>query len=311
MAELGVPPAYGADGQDHPLPGGLYILTNKMSRTVLDLNGGGSSGGTRCTGFSRNTNDCIDHQLWIIEHNASNNTYTIQNLRGGTYLDLQGGKRDNGSQVTCYPRSLADGTRKNQEWRIIEQASDEHKIRCTRTNTYLEISGGNTSNGTNATCSAKVDGGDHQLWSVERVSRTAQEIKALLGSWKPNIVSRLFQPYGDDAEYFVLPFELRKTIWEGTKLQRQTVRKHVFDYDDFVIKAKDAVSSWARDRLRIDGYSVLFGVVYGDAKKGPKAYNWYLSNDMHDLMFFDAQTGREYTPAAVKAFEFEPTFATF
>lgn len=52
--------------------------------------------------------------------------------------------------------------------------------------------------------------------------------------------------------YFVLPFELRKTIWEGTKLQRQTVRKHVFDYDDFVIKAKDAVSSWARDRLRVD-----------------------------------------------------------
>lgn len=40
MAELGVPPAYGADGQDHPLPDGLYILTNKMSRTVLDLSGG-------------------------------------------------------------------------------------------------------------------------------------------------------------------------------------------------------------------------------------------------------------------------------
>lgn len=37
MAELG---ADGADGQDPPLPDGLYILENKLSRTVLDLYGG-------------------------------------------------------------------------------------------------------------------------------------------------------------------------------------------------------------------------------------------------------------------------------
>ncbi|KAG8992788.1 hypothetical protein FRB90_000899 [Tulasnella sp. 427] len=157
----------------------------------------------------------------------------------------------------------------------------------------------------------RVDNAGHQLWSVERVSRSSGEIKAALALWKPDILHHLFQPYGDDAQYFVLPYELRKTIWEGTKLQRQAVRKHVFDYDNFVIKSKDAVSTWARDRLRLDNFAVLFGVVYGNAKKGAKAYNWYLSNDMHDLAFFDAQTGREYTPAALNAFGFEPTFATF
>ncbi|KAG8894892.1 hypothetical protein FRC01_012686, partial [Tulasnella sp. 417] len=259
MAERGVPPAYETERQDGPLPDGLYVLTNNMSRTVLDLSGGNSGGGTRCAGFSRNINDSIDHQLWIVKHDDSNNMYTLKNLRGGTFLDLQAGKRENGSQVTGYPRSLADGSRRNQEWRIVEQAPDQHtsgkkpdsemswgshksryRIQCSATNTYLEISGGNTSNGTNATCSARADNGDHQLWSLERVSRTTREIKAILESWKPDLLNRLLQPYGDEAEYFVLPYELRKTIWDGTRLQRQTVRKHVFDYDDFVIKSKDA-----------------------------------------------------------------------
>ncbi|KAG8912336.1 hypothetical protein FRC01_005146 [Tulasnella sp. 417] len=85
------PPAYEAEPQDGPIPDGLYVLTNIKSRTVLDLHGGNSGGGTHCAGFARNTNDCIDHQLWIVKHDTSNDTYTLRNLRGGTYLDLQAG----------------------------------------------------------------------------------------------------------------------------------------------------------------------------------------------------------------------------
>ncbi|KAG8902660.1 hypothetical protein FRC01_009518, partial [Tulasnella sp. 417] len=61
----------------------------------------------------------------------------------------------------------------------------------------------------------------------------------------------------------------------------------------------------------IRGYSILFGIIYGEARKGPKAYNWYLSPDMCSLVFFDAQSGKEYGPAALDGFGFEPTFATF
>ncbi|KAG8941219.1 hypothetical protein FRC04_004671 [Tulasnella sp. 424] len=296
MAELGVPPAYGADGRDHPLPDGLYILKNKISRTVIDLYAGIPDRGTRCAGFPRNTDGNIDHQLWIIKCDTSNNTYTLKNHRGGTYLDLEAGKRENGSRVCGYPRTLEDGGRRNQEWRIIEQDIDEdtldntlnsyYRIQNIHTDTYLEIPGGNPSMDTIVACSTKIDGGDHQLWIIEL-------------------------PYGDDAEYFVLPSELRRTIWDGTNLQSQKIRRHVFDYDDFVIKAKEAVGSWARGRLRDDEYSVLFGVVYGNARRGPKAYNWYLSNDLHDLVFLDSQTGREFTPAAMNAFGFEPTMAIF
>ncbi|KAG9040653.1 hypothetical protein FS837_000357, partial [Tulasnella sp. UAMH 9824] len=86
-----VPPSYESDEQDGPLPDGLYVLTNNKSRTVLDLWGGDSGGGTDCAGFARNTNECIDHQIWIVKHDTSNDTYTLRNLRGGTYVDLQAG----------------------------------------------------------------------------------------------------------------------------------------------------------------------------------------------------------------------------
>lgn len=158
-------------------------------------------------------------------------------------------------------------------------------------------------------CSAAAEEFEGQLWDLERASRTTHEIKALVGAWKLDLLTQLFQPHGDNAEYLVLPSKLRETIWSEAKLLDQPICKNTFDYDSFVIKARDAVNTWARDRFRIHGYSVLFGIVFGKARKGPKAYNWYLSPDLKSLVFFDAQTGKEYTPAALDDFGFEPKFA--
>lgn len=57
------------------------------------------------------------------------------------------------------------------------------------------------------------------------------------------------------------------------------------------------------------GFGILFGIIYGGARRGPKAYNWYLTSDMCSLVFFDTQPGKEYTAAALNGFGFEPTFA--
>ena len=66
------------------------------------------------------------------------------------------------------------------------------------------------------------------------------------------------------------------------------------------------------DRLWMQGgYAILFGIVYGKADKGPNAYNWYLTPDMEALVFFDAQTGLEYTTATLKRRGFKPSFAVF
>lgn len=129
----------------------------------------------------------------------------------------------------------------------------------------------NSDDGARATCSRRAERGDHQLWDLERASRTTTEIKSIIRSWKPDLPSRLFQPHDDDNQcvtfsppdwclsqtilprrYFVLVSEFRNNIWNGTKLLRQEVRRSTFDYDGFVIRAKDAVNTSVRDRLRVD-----------------------------------------------------------
>ena len=45
---------------------------------------------------------------------------------------------------------------------------------------------------------------------------------------------------------------MRKTIWEKTGIANHRVRKHVFDYDDFVVNVKNGAAVWARDNIIID-----------------------------------------------------------
>lgn len=187
------------------------------------------------------------------------------------------------------------------------------RVKCARTNTFLELAEGNPSENVKVTCSEAATNNDHQIWIVTRVSRTGSEIKAMFESWKPNILPRITQPHAEQTEYFVLPHEFRQQVWRDTKLLCRLVRPGMFDDNDFVIKSKEAVSSWAREQfpVEIQGLSVLFGIMYGETRMGPRAYNWYLTRDMHSLVFFDAQTGEEYGPAALDGFGFEPTCVTF
>ncbi|KAG8917505.1 hypothetical protein FRC01_002402, partial [Tulasnella sp. 417] len=60
----------------------------------------------------------------------------------------------------------------------------------------------------------------------------------------------------------------------------------------------------------IPGFGVLFGIVYGATPNERKAYNWYLTDDMLSLVFFDPQTGKEYSSGALDASGFVPTLAT-
>lgn len=299
------PPASGGadDDRDIPIREGLYILTNKMSRTVLDLPG--SKSGTDCHGWSQNRDGGIVAQLWILQKSSSSGTYTLRSFRYSTFLDVWLGKSDNGARVIGHIDP-------NQRWRLVQCAPHYHTIQNFHTNTYLEISGGNPANGTKVTCSSAPLERDHQLWILDRVSVSGQEIGALLQQWKPDLLTRLLLPRGEAAEYFVLPSVLRRELWEQTKLQQQPVRPYLFDYDVFVIKCKGKVHSWARDAFPAEsrGFGVLIGIIYGAAKEEPRAYNWYLTDDMCSLVFFDPQTGKEYSAAALDGVGFEPTFAT-
>jgi len=295
------------------LPEGIYILVNKASRTLLDLAGGKPSNGTKCQGWRQLYNESFARSRWIIRHDGADGTYTLTNIRSGTLLDLEAGRRENNSKVTGWlrpPQSQVEN-RANQEWHIEDDGAGYHTLRNARASTFLELDKGSNEDGTWATCSAFIDGKDSQLWDLERVTRSGEEIIGILGDWNEPLLSRLCQPYVLEAQYLVIPEELRREIWDRAGLRTQPLRKHVFDHDDFVIKAKEAVTTWARDNLRVNDYSVLFGLMYGQAKKGSNAYNWYLTPDMHSLAFFDAQTGKEYTGAAIQTRGFQPSFAVF
>ncbi|KAG8916160.1 hypothetical protein FRC01_003323 [Tulasnella sp. 417] len=98
-----------------------------------------------------------------------------------------------------------------------------------------------SSDGVKVTCSEATAENDHQIWILTRVSRIGSEIKDILESWKSGIASRTIQPHASETEYIVIPHEVRRSLWDSTKLLRQPVRPGVFDYNDFVIKAKDAL----------------------------------------------------------------------
>ncbi|KIO17421.1 hypothetical protein M407DRAFT_32914 [Tulasnella calospora MUT 4182] len=297
------PPSYVAEDAIQAIPEGLYTLTNKKIRKLLVVHNGDIRSGTACIGWPRITGSSLDFQLWALKHASADGSYTLMSLRAGTYIDLQAGKTANRAPVIAHSYASSEPSRLNQEWRISEEVPGYYTLRCARTETFLEMDDESTEKWRKIYCSNASQERDSQLWSLDRVSRTSLEIKEVMGKWKPDLLNRLFQPYGDNDEfyfesrYIVLPYELRKPIWNETGLLDQAICRNTFDYDDFVIKAKDAMNSWARDNFRTYGYSILFGIIFGEAKKGPKAYNWYLSYDMGSLVFFDPQTGIEYTSA--------------
>ncbi|KAG8912337.1 hypothetical protein FRC01_005147 [Tulasnella sp. 417] len=252
-SDTNVLPAYSSEDDSQGIPEGLYVLINKKTKTLIDLGGGNTGSPASCEGWPRNVNEKIDHQLWIISQVEPDGNYRIMSYRAGTFLDLEAGKSEKKSRVMAYNRVVKGDSRLHQEWII---SAEVHGIQCAKTRTYLELADGKADNGTHLVCSPEATDKDHQFWEFERVSRTCQEVKAVIGSWKPELLDRLVQPYGDNVQYFVLPSKLRDTIWDGTKLLRQHVRTGTFDYDDFVIKVKDAVNTWARDRLRKDTYRI-------------------------------------------------------
>lgn len=115
-------------------------------------------------------------------------------------------------------------------------------------------------------------------------SRTGEDIKGLFRMWKPNLLPQIFQLYGESAQYatwleicdlaavidpwfssffrdryFVLRTDVRRKVWEETKLLRQPILSHFFDYDDFVIRMKDATTHRVRNHFQADvSFCALF-----------------------------------------------------
>ncbi|KAG9022769.1 hypothetical protein FS837_006161, partial [Tulasnella sp. UAMH 9824] len=120
------PPAYATDSTSQDITEGLYVLTNRKTRKILDLCEGSLASHTPCIGWVRNTDHTFDHQLWELKIASDQNTYSLMSFRSGLFVDLQCGKRENGSGVICYRRVHEGESRLHQEWRLLEGVSGDY-----------------------------------------------------------------------------------------------------------------------------------------------------------------------------------------
>ncbi|KIO26698.1 carbohydrate-binding module family 13 protein [Tulasnella calospora MUT 4182] len=110
------PLEYGGMGNDEEILSirdGLYILTNKMSRTTLDLYSRDS--GTQCHGWPRHS---LGNQIWIVRKCPTKDTFTLRNTEQAGFLDVLAGNSENGAPAVGHHR--VEGSL-NQEWQIVEQ----------------------------------------------------------------------------------------------------------------------------------------------------------------------------------------------
>ncbi|KAG8898198.1 hypothetical protein FRB99_007599 [Tulasnella sp. 403] len=278
------------------VPNGFYILMNKRTKTCLDLDGGRSHNGNKVQGWSR-FGSFLPNSLWFIEKQASGG-YSIRNARTGNAIDLDNGRKDNGTRVQSY--RFASGN-SNQCWELIDKGG-YYSIQNVKTKTCLKLKDGSSDNGAEAQCASYAEGDDNQLWLLNRRSRTPHELQYVLQA-NP-ILSDLFEQSDDDhAQYLILPSRLREDIYVNSGLDKRIRRPRVFDFEDYVIKSKDAVTSWR--------CGVLFGIVYGSHQGGRYSYNWTLTKDCQSVVFFDAYTGDELTTASLEQLGFKARYGTF
>ncbi|KAG8908016.1 hypothetical protein FRB99_000834 [Tulasnella sp. 403] len=306
------------------VPNGFYILRNKRTKTCLDLDGGRNHNGNKIQGWSR-FGSFLPNSLWFIEKQTSGG-YSIRNARTGNAMDLDYGKKDNGTRVQGY-RFMSGNP--NQYWDLIDKGgyysyvNAQWKIYVQQTGALAPVSLSSTltfflatflsrssDNGAEAQCASYAKGDDNQLWLLDHRSRTANEIQCILQA--NSLLSGLFERSKDNkTQYLILPSRLREDIYVNSGLDKRIRRPKVFDFEDYVIKSKDAVTSWVRDNITFNRGGALFGIVYGSQGGGQYTYNWTLTKDCQSVMFFDAYSGDELTTASLEQLGFKARFGTF
>jgi hypothetical protein len=269
---------------------GVYILYNSSSGTVLDLSNGQVANGTHCQGWDAAPNIDIYNQSWLFKPVVGQaNTFTLCNLRSGTFLDLSNGSSDNGTQVQGWSTAVP-GYEGDQQW-VVSAEGSYYRLQNKKGGTFLELSNGARPNGTKAQAWARADV-PAQRWTLKRISRTGAEINALIRA-NPYIGPK-FESYLSDGLYIVPPQSVRNDIYNGTELKTTPWREEIFDCDDFAFSAKAAVAKWGNGYLRANGYAIIFGIMFGRNAKGEAhAYNWYLNADLNGITFFEPQNGNE------------------
>ncbi|KAH8101213.1 hypothetical protein BXZ70DRAFT_934980 [Cristinia sonorae] len=276
---------------------GIYYISNAGAPIVMDMLSGESSDGARIGAWSLVDPSGINsyHQQWFIEPvdecaDPYDEKYTIRNIKSGSYMDLANTiPYTNGATLIGRARG-GD----SQHWYIRPDEGGSVRFCNSVTETYLDLNQGTSSKGAVIAGWLWVGYGPsrfNQLWRLERVSRTGEEIREQLKS-HPSIGQELMirRP---NAIFIVPPRAILQEIYKQSGLKSTRLRKGLFECDDFAFGLKAAVATWADKNLGADGFSVLCGMMFVDSRHGSHAINWTLSDDTSNpsLLVVEPQDG--------------------
>lgn len=271
---------------------GIYRIDNAGVPVAMDLYNGSSDDGTEITGWAYD--DGLNaHRLWLLEPvDGQADTFTVRSLCAGTYMDLSNGSSDNQTPIFGWHR-----TGQNQEW-IIKHSADgsSYKMKNRKSGTFADLYNGGSDNGTPIYGweGSFDDSNSHQCWYFKRMSLSSADVLTVVLN-NPHIAPN-FRPYQVDGEYLILPPSVLRTIWGSTGLDtdNQLWRPQIFDCDDFALIMKAAVAKWGNDNWKADNFAVFCGLMLGVDNQNPPnghAYNFTISDDHSQVVFFEPQTG--------------------
>jgi len=87
---------------------GVYKLHNLRGGTFLDLSDGGSANNTKIQGWNGTSNDQNENQYWRIVLSEVDGFWRLQNVRGGTFMNLLGTQPVNGTPIVGWEHANDD-----------------------------------------------------------------------------------------------------------------------------------------------------------------------------------------------------------
>ena len=152
-----------SNNQEQIIPEAEYIISSALKKDmVIDITNGITTA-KNYTNIQLYEANSTAAQIWKINYNKQDNTYTFINPATKKALDLDGAKTSNGTNIQLYD---ANGTCA-QKWHIVEENGHYVITSACNTKKAIDVSSAKTTNGTNIQL-YDINGTNAQYWNIEK-----------------------------------------------------------------------------------------------------------------------------------------------
>jgi len=272
----------------------VYTMKNKAGGLMCDLLGSNSGEGAPVAGWPYGVGGY--NQCWLFTPvSGSSGVYNVRNVTGGKYLGLSAT-----SGIAC---GALTGNQ-NQQWKVIPaETLGFWRLQNVSNNTFLDLSGGSSSAGTKIQGWQSIYPDDAQLWALDRISRSQLEIDTSLkrDEYVSTTIGDKLLSYHVGGIYLILRPGIRDSIWKNANFSANQLRAAVYDSSGFATVTSAAVETWARDNIRVEGITLLWGTVSAQSTAtggAGRAFNLTLlmGQFLDTIVYYDQVAGAEVVP---------------